>query len=74
MSSMARPTYASDGTLLDGGIDLNMKEGMAEYDLQCHYIAVTVTVTEALVLRLRPLLEDRGRAHHRVYAYPGARR
>jgi len=32
MSSMARPTYASDGTLLDGGLDLNMKEGMAEYD------------------------------------------
>lgn len=28
---MARPTYASDGTLLDGGIDLNMNEGMAEY-------------------------------------------
>jgi len=28
---MARPTFAGDGTLLDGGIDLNMKEGMAEY-------------------------------------------
>lgn len=30
MSSMARPTFASDGSLLDGGIDLNMNEGMAE--------------------------------------------
>jgi len=44
MSSMARATYASDGTLLDGGIDLNMKEGMAEYDLHCHYVAVVVVV------------------------------
>jgi len=42
MSSMARPTYATDGTLLDGGIDLNMKEGMAEYDLRCHYVALVV--------------------------------
>jgi len=33
---------------------------------------VAVTVTEALVLR--PLLEDRGRMHHRVNPYPGARR
>ena len=32
-------------------------------------LTVTVTVTEALVLR--PLLEDRG-AHHRVNPYPGA--
>ena len=32
MESMARPTFADDGSLLDGGIDLNMKEGMAEYD------------------------------------------
>jgi len=32
MSSMARPSFAGDGALLDGGIDLNMKEGMAEYD------------------------------------------
>jgi len=31
METMARPTFAGDGTLLDGGIDLNMKEGMAEY-------------------------------------------
>jgi len=31
MSSMARPTFVGDGTLLDGGIDLNMHEGMAEY-------------------------------------------
>jgi len=30
MSWMARPTFTSDGSLLDGGIDLNMNEGMAE--------------------------------------------
>jgi len=30
MSSMARPTY-SDGQLTDGGIDLNMHEGLAEH-------------------------------------------
>jgi len=35
MSSMARPTFAADGTLLDGGIDLNMKEGMSEYGPHC---------------------------------------
>jgi len=30
MSTMAKPTRAEDGTLLDGGIDLNMNQGMAE--------------------------------------------
>jgi len=42
MSSMARPTFANDGSLLDGGIDLNMREGMAEYVLCCHIIVVVV--------------------------------
>lgn len=28
---MARPTYSETGSLLDGGIDLNMKEGFAEH-------------------------------------------
>ncbi|XP_018594396.1 transmembrane protein 208 [Scleropages formosus] len=31
MSAMARPTFAEDGSLLDGGIDLNMEQGMAEH-------------------------------------------
>jgi len=40
---MARPTFAGDGgTLLDGGIDLNMHEGMAEYDRFSHYVVITV--------------------------------
>lgn len=30
MSSMAKPTFADDGSLADGGIDLNMEQGMAE--------------------------------------------
>ncbi|KAL8194826.1 UNVERIFIED_CONTAM: hypothetical protein K2H54_036781 [Gekko kuhli] len=31
MSSMAKPTFADDGSLADGGIDLNMEQGMAEH-------------------------------------------
>ncbi|XP_029969988.1 transmembrane protein 208 [Salarias fasciatus] len=31
MSAMARPAYGEDGGLLDGGIDLNMEQGMAEH-------------------------------------------
>ncbi|KAK5874263.1 hypothetical protein PBY51_019228 [Eleginops maclovinus] len=31
MYSMARPTFSEDGGLLDGGIDLNMEQGMAEH-------------------------------------------
>ncbi|XP_006641516.2 transmembrane protein 208 [Lepisosteus oculatus] len=31
MSAMAKPTFSEDGTLLDGGIDLNMEQGMAEH-------------------------------------------
>ncbi|XP_065590335.1 transmembrane protein 208 [Cyrtonyx montezumae] len=31
MSSMARPAFADDGSLADGGIDLNMEQGMAEH-------------------------------------------
>lgn len=30
MSAMAKPAFAEDGSLLDGGIDLNMEQGMAE--------------------------------------------
>lgn len=30
MSSMAKPSFTDDGSLADGGIDLNMEQGMAE--------------------------------------------
>uniref|UniRef100_A0A3Q3XMJ6 Transmembrane protein 208 n=1 Tax=Mola mola TaxID=94237 RepID=A0A3Q3XMJ6_MOLML len=31
MSAMAKPVFAEDGSLVDGGIDLNMEQGMAEH-------------------------------------------
>lgn len=31
MAAMAKPAFAESGTLLDGGIDLNMEQGMAEW-------------------------------------------
>ncbi|XP_015250560.1 transmembrane protein 208 [Cyprinodon tularosa] len=31
MSAMAKPAFAEDGSLVDGGIDLNMEQGMAEH-------------------------------------------
>ncbi|XP_034037059.1 transmembrane protein 208-like [Thalassophryne amazonica] len=31
MSAMAKPAFTEDGSLLDGGIDLNMEQGMAEH-------------------------------------------
>lgn len=31
MSAMAKPAFAEDGSLIDGGIDLNMEQGMAEH-------------------------------------------
>lgn len=31
MSAMAKSSFAEDGSLLDGGIDLNMEQGMAEW-------------------------------------------
>ena len=30
MSSMARAAFSEDGALVDGGMDLNMEQGMAE--------------------------------------------
>lgn len=30
MSSMARASFSEDGSLMDGGMDLNMDQGMAE--------------------------------------------
>ncbi|XP_073081510.1 transmembrane protein 208 isoform X2 [Manis javanica] len=31
MSSMARAAFSEDGALIDGGMDLNMEQGMAEH-------------------------------------------
>ncbi|KAG8562189.1 hypothetical protein GDO81_015614 [Engystomops pustulosus] len=31
MRGMAQPTFSEDGSLVDGGIDLNMEQGMAEH-------------------------------------------
>ncbi|XP_053539350.1 transmembrane protein 208 isoform X2 [Ictalurus punctatus] len=31
MATMAKPAFAENGSLLDGGIDLNMEQGMAEH-------------------------------------------
>ncbi|XP_051485369.1 transmembrane protein 208 isoform X5 [Apus apus] len=31
MTSMAKPSFSDDGSLADGGIDLNMEQGMAEH-------------------------------------------
>ncbi|XP_069757117.1 transmembrane protein 208 isoform X3 [Narcine bancroftii] len=31
MQGMAQPIFSEDNTLLDGGIDLNMEQGMAEH-------------------------------------------
>ncbi|XP_010610521.1 transmembrane protein 208 isoform X2 [Fukomys damarensis] len=31
MSSMARAAFSEDGALMDGGMDLNMEQGMAEH-------------------------------------------
>lgn len=37
MSAMAKPAFADDGSLLDGGIDLNMEQGMAEWVMLYEY-------------------------------------
>ena len=33
MKYMAKPAYSESGSLIDGGIDLNMEAGFAEYDI-----------------------------------------
>lgn len=33
MKYMAKASYSETGALIDGGIDLNMEKGFAEYDL-----------------------------------------
>ena len=40
MASMAKATYDQSGKLLDGGIDLNMGDGMAEYVAQCLFVII----------------------------------
>lgn len=44
LSNMARPTYSDSGTLLDGGIDLNMYEGMAEHMKDLILLSATTQV------------------------------
>jgi len=56
MESMARPTFTGDGSLLDGGIDLNMKEGMAEYVFIGHCYIVLLLV----LCRLLAAIEGSG--------------
>ena len=41
---MANATYDPSGALLDGGIDLNMENGMAEYELSIHIILFFKTI------------------------------
>lgn len=56
MESMAQPTFTGDGSLLDGGIDLNMKEGMAEYVFIGHcYIVLLLVLCRLLAICLLPL-------------------
>lgn len=48
LSNMARPTYSEEnGALLDGGIDLNMYEGMAEHMKD---LILLTAATQALAL------------------------
>ena len=41
MESMAKPTYSESGALIDGGMDLNIESGTAEYVLKDFYRAST---------------------------------
>lgn len=56
MKYMARPTYSETGSLIDGGIDLNMKEGFAEH-LKDLVILTTLVQTLSLTTSYFWLLE-----------------
>ncbi|XP_077374306.1 transmembrane protein 208 [Festucalex cinctus] len=48
MSTMAKPVFADDGSLLDGGIDLNMEQGMAEHLKDVILLTVFVQVLSCI--------------------------
>ncbi|XP_028999918.1 transmembrane protein 208 [Betta splendens] len=48
MSAMAKPVFADDGSLLDGGIDLNMEQGMAEHLKDVILLTAIVQVLSAI--------------------------
>ncbi|XP_053126558.1 transmembrane protein 208 [Hemicordylus capensis] len=50
MNSMAKPTFTDDGALADGGIDLNMEQGMAEHLKDVILLTAIVQVLSCLSL------------------------
>ncbi|XP_072516404.1 transmembrane protein 208 isoform X1 [Salminus brasiliensis] len=48
MAAMAKPAFAGDGSLLDGGIDLNMEQGMAEHLKDAILLTAIVQVLSTL--------------------------
>ncbi|XP_049573699.1 transmembrane protein 208 [Syngnathus scovelli] len=48
MSTMAKPVFADDGSLFDGGIDLNMEQGMAEHLKDVILLTVFVQVLSCI--------------------------
>uniref|UniRef100_A0A3B4DJJ9 Transmembrane protein 208 n=1 Tax=Pygocentrus nattereri TaxID=42514 RepID=A0A3B4DJJ9_PYGNA len=48
MAAMAKPAFASDGSLIDGGIDLNMEQGMAEHLKDAILLTAIVQVLSTL--------------------------
>lgn len=48
MAAMAKPAFDSDGSLLDGGIDLNMEQGMAEHLKDAILLTAIVQVLSTL--------------------------
>ncbi|KAM5125424.1 transmembrane protein 208 [Mantella aurantiaca] len=50
MRGMAQASFSEDGTLLDGGIDLNMEQGMAEHLKDVVLLTAIVQVLSCLSL------------------------
>ncbi|XP_068595891.1 transmembrane protein 208 [Brachionichthys hirsutus] len=48
MSAMAKAAFAEDGSLLDGGIDLNMEQGLAEHLKDVILLTAIVQVLSAI--------------------------
>ncbi|KAL7854888.1 hypothetical protein SRHO_G00170780 [Serrasalmus rhombeus] len=48
MAAMAKPAFAGDGSLIDGGIDLNMEQGMAEHLKDAILLTAIVQVLSTL--------------------------